>query len=237
MHMRTKKWARPELAACPYYDDFPEHRRNNWREAFPHNQPLEVELGCGKGVSTAQMVHENQDVNYLAVDISSDILGDARRNIEHAFNGKPVENVHLMKCDIEYIQRFIGPEDPVRRIWISFCNPWPKLRHEKRRLTHPRQLLQYREFLVPGGEIWFKTDDDALFSDSLIYFKTCGFSQTYLTYDLHASGFSPNYITEHEKKYSMKGIPIKFGIFRKEDVQIDLDPVRWIRQQAADPNA
>ena len=66
MHMRTKKWARPELAACPYYDDFPEHRRNNWRQAFSHDQPLEVELGCGKGVSTAQMVHENQDVNYLA---------------------------------------------------------------------------------------------------------------------------------------------------------------------------
>ena len=236
MHMRTKKWARPELAACPYYDDFPEHRRNHWREAFPMDHPLEVDLGCGKGISTAQMVHENPDVNYLAIDISSDILGDARRNIEQAAEGQPVQNVHVVKCDIEYIQRYLGPDDSVRKIWISFCNPWPKLRHEKRRLTHPRQLMQYRDFLVPGGEIWFKTDDDDLFRDSLLYFDVCGFSQVFLTYDLHASGFAPNYITEHEKKYTQKGIPIKFCIVRKEDRTLDLDPVHWIRQQAFPQN-
>ena len=97
--------------------------------------------------------------------------------------------------------------------------------------------MQYRDFLVPGGEIWFKTDDDDLFRDSLLYFKVCGFSQVYLTYDLHASGFTPNYITEHEKKYTMKGIPIKFCIVRKEERTIDLDPVHWIRQQASMQNA
>ena len=232
MHMRTKKWARPELAACPYFDDFPEHRRNHWREAFSADQPLEIELGCGKGISTAEMVHENPHVNYLAMDISSDILGDARRNIEKASEGRKVENIHLVKCDIEYIHRFVGPEDPVRRIWISFCNPWPKLRHEKRRLTHPRQLVQYREFLLPGGEIWFKTDDDSLFQDSLHYFEACRFSRVYLTYDLHQAGFMPNYITEHEKKFTRMGIPIKFAIFRKEEGPVDLDPLHWHWQKA-----
>ena len=229
MHMRKKKWARPELEACPYFQDFPETLRNQWRTAFPIDQPLEVELGCGKGVSTAQMVHENPDTNFLAIDLSSDVLGDCRRNIVTAFGEEPIRNVQIVKCDIEYIDRFIGPEDPVRRIWISFCNPWTRnRRHEKRRLTHVRQLMQYRNFLLPEGEIWFKTDDDTLFRDSLVYFDACGFSCQYLTYDLHASGFSPNYISEHEKKFTAQGIPIKFGIFRKEEADLTFDPVHWL---------
>ncbi len=239
MHMRKKKWARPELEVCPYFHDFPENCRNHWSEVFPVRQRLEMELGCGKGVSTARMAHENPSVNYLALDLSADVLGDARRNLAAAYGQDPIDNIHLVKCDIEYISRFIGPEDPIARIWISFCNPWTRnRRHEKRRLTHPRQLMQYRDFLLPGGEIYFKTDDDTLFDDSLVYFEASGFSCQYLTRDLHASGFTPNYITEHEKRFVAEGIPIKFGIFRKEETVADFDPVHWLPPQfSAKPSA
>ena len=230
MHMRVKKWARPELAQCPYYTETPEEYRGKWQAQFDTRRPLQVELGCGKGVSTAKMAYANRDkVNFLAVDIACNVLGDARRNLEKAYGGDDkVRNVKLIKGDIAFIQRFMAPEDGVERLYIHFPNPWTmRKRHFKRRLTHPRQLMQYRDFLAPGGEIWFKTDDGELFRDSLVYFDVCHFDTVYLTEDLHASGFAPNFESEHEIKFSAQGVPIKFGIFRMRPEKPDFDPTRW----------
>lgn len=230
MHMRKKKWARPELAACPFYIPDPAAYRGKWRTLFPADQPLYLELGCGKGVSTALMVHDNPGVNYIAMDISPDVLGDARRNIMRAYGDDPVSNILLTRGDIEYIRTFLSPEDNIERIYIHFCNPWAERpKHVKRRLTHPRQLMQYRHFFKDGGEIWFKTDDDDLFRDSLDYFPACGFEAVHISYNLHAEGFQPNYVSEHEQKYTALGVPIKLAIFRKLQEAPDIDPVRWMR--------
>lgn len=229
MHMRTKKWAKPELTACPYFTNEAETHRGHWRELFALDQPLYLELGCGKGVSTAAMVHDNPGVNFVAIDITCNVLGDTRRNIARAYGDEPVKNVMIARYNIEDIRKAFAPEDRIERIYINFCNPWTKRpKYAKRRLTHPRQLMQYRDFLVDGGEIWFKTDDMPLFSESLPYFDACGFEVRYLTYDLHAAGFTPNYISEHEKMYTEKGVPIKFAIFRKKPGEVDIDPVRWV---------
>lgn len=229
MHMRTKKWAKPELAACPYYKDDAEANRGQWRTLFEKEQPLHLELGCGKGVSTAAMVYDNKDVNYIAVDITCNVLGDTRRNIARTFGEEPVKNVIITRFNIEDIRKMFAPEDRVERIYINFCNPWTKRpKYAKRRLTHPRQLMQYRDFLVDGGEIWFKTDDMPLFSESMPYFEACGFEQVYRVDDLHAAGFTPNYISEHERMYTEQGVPIKFAIFRKKPGVVELDPVRWV---------
>ncbi|MBQ8159217.1 MAG: tRNA (guanosine(46)-N7)-methyltransferase TrmB [Clostridia bacterium] len=230
MHMRTKKWARPELHACPYYAAFPEEMKGTWHTRFTRPGPVHLELGCGKGVGTAQMVHDHPEINFLAMDISDDVLGDARRNIERALegeDGRQADNIYLVKCDIEFISKILGPEDVVDRIHIYFCNPWSKQPHKKRRLTHPRQLCQYRTFLRDGGEIYFKTDDKNLWEESLRYFKTCLFDPVFLTEDLHGSGFSPNYMTEHERKFAAQGLPIYFGIFRKLPGEVQLDPTRF----------
>ncbi|HIS95584.1 MAG TPA: tRNA (guanosine(46)-N7)-methyltransferase TrmB [Candidatus Ventricola gallistercoris] len=229
MHMRTKKWAKPELAVCPYFTNEAERFRGQWRAQFECDQPLYLELGCGKGVSTAVMIHDNPQINYVAVDITCNVLGDTRRNIAAAFGDAPVKNAIIARYDISYIEKVFAPEDRVERIYINFCNPWTKRpKYAKRRLTHPRQLMQYRTFLVDGGEIWFKTDDVPLFTESLPYFEACGFEMRYLTNDLHASGFSPNYVSEHEQKFTALGVPIKFVIFRKKPGPVTLDPVRWV---------
>ena len=229
MHMRTKKWARPELAVCPYFTDEAESLRGKWRSCFEKDQPLYLELGCGKGVSTAAMVHDRQDVNFVAMDITCNVLGDTRRNIAKAYGDAPVRNVMIARYNIEDIRKVFAPEDRVERIYINFCNPWTKRpKYAKRRLTHPRQLMQYRDFLVDGGEIWFKTDDIALFTESLPYFKACGFEIRYLLNDLHAAGFEPNYVSEHEMKFTGMGVPIKFVIVRKVPGEVKLDPVRWV---------
>ena len=228
MHIRTKKWARPEQEKCPFFIRDGEKNQGHWRGCFTNQErPLHLEMGCGKGVSTAQMVHDNPEINYVVADISPDVLGDARRNIVKACGENP-DNVMILRTDICLIHRVFGTEDAAERIYIHFCNPWTEHpKHAKRRLTHPRQLMQYREFLQPDGEIWFKTDDDTLFGDSLVYFDLCGFEAVYLTEDLHADGFTPNYISEHERKYMALGVPIKAGIFRMKAEKPDFDPTRY----------
>ena len=216
MRMRKKKWAEPELNGCAFYVADPCAVRGRWAEAFPEEKPLHVELGCGKGVSTAQMAFEQKDVNFIAVDLISDVLGVTKRNIDRRYGDRPADNIRLCIQDVTRISRIFAPEDQVERIYISFPNPWTQRhRQHKRRLTHPRQLMQYRDFLKEKGQIWFKTDNDALFDDSVTYFMRCGFHLLYLTRDLARSGFEPNYPSEHEIMYASQGVKIKFLIAEK----------------------
>ena len=85
MRIRKKTWAIPELTACPYFIQEPTKLKGHWREWFPSSHPLHVELGCGKCTFTAELAAQNPDVNYVAIDISTDILGVARRNFEERF--------------------------------------------------------------------------------------------------------------------------------------------------------
>lgn len=227
MRIRRKPWARPELAACPFCIDDPENHIGHWHELFPKRQPLHLELGCGKGGFMAQKAVQNPQINFLAVDIKSDILGLTKRNIEKAYEqaGKEVDNVRIFAYDIERILQVLDRNDEVERIYINFCNPWPKKKHKKKRLTYPRQLFFYQEFLKDGGEIWFKTDDDELFEESLDYFAMCGFTQKFITYDLAASGFAENIVTEHEQMFMDQGIKIKFLIAKNHSRVSALPPV------------
>ncbi len=218
MRMRLKKWARPELEACPFYVKRPEEMRGTWKSAFADpSLPLEVELGCGKGVSTAQQALNEKGANLVAIDINSSVLGVCKRNVEAAFEGKrAVDNLMLMNYEIELIDQVFAPEDAVSRIYINFPNPWTQRhRQEKHRLTHTRQLIKYRDFLVDGGEICFKTDNDELFEASLTYFPASGYEIVEKTLDLHREGTRPNYVSEHEQLFASQGVKIKALVARK----------------------
>lgn len=211
MRMRKKKWAVPELEASPLYIKAPASLKEQWQQAFVRPQPLYLELGCGKGGFASQFALANPEKNLLAVDISSNMLGVGRRKIDALFSqaGKIPDNVRLVAYDIERIDEILSGQDTVERIFINFCNPWPRPRHFKKRLTHPRQLEKYKTFLRPGGEIWFKTDDDMLFRHSRQYFLDCGFTVRWESWDLAHSDFSGNIRTEHEDMFEAQGIPIK----------------------------
>lgn len=218
MRMRKKPWARPELESCNFFVVNPKQYKSKWKEVFGNDNPIYLELGCGKGTFMAVHGSENPDINYIAVDIKDEVLGLAKRNIEKAYEEKhrTVDNVKLMAQEIRIINEILGEDDSIERIYINFCNPWPKEKHKKRRLTHTRQLEQYRLFLKNGGEIYFKTDDDELFEESLEYFKEGKFRIKYITYDLHNSDFVGNVETEHEKMFTEQGIKTKFLIAVKE---------------------
>ncbi len=213
MRIRYKKWARPELEASKFYIDEPELLKGKWKSKFKNSkQPLHLELGCGKGQFISKLAVENLDINYIAIDLVDAMLGLAKRNIESEYkeNNIEPENVLITRFDIERINLILDKQDEIERIYINFCNPWPKGKHRKKRLTHSKQLEKYKQFLKSGGEIYFKTDDDGLFESSLIYFEDSGFQIIAKTYDLHNEPiFEKNIETEHEKMFSEQGINIK----------------------------
>ena len=214
MRIRFKPWARPELEASYFYEDNPEEFIGKWREKFKNKEnELHIELGCGKGSFISELAFRNQDINYIAIDLVDAMLGLAKRKVEEKYkeNNLKVDNLILVRYDIERINNIINREDEVKRIYINFCNPWPKSKHKKKRLTHTKQLEHYKEFLKKDCEIYFKTDDDGLFEDSLQYFFDSGFEILKKTYDLHNEDIfcGKNIVTEHEKMFSDEGIKIK----------------------------
>ncbi len=213
MRIRYKKWARPELESSSFYEDNPEEWKGKWKEHFVLKEnPIHLELGCGKGQFISQLAVENQKINYIAIDLVDAMLGLAKRNIENKYQEKNLEpnNVIITRFDIERINLILDKIDEIERIYINFCNPWPKGKHRKKRLTHTRQLEKYKEFLKSNSEIYFKTDDDGLFESSLNYFEEAGFKIISKTYDLHEKPiFEKNIETEHEKMFTEQGIKIK----------------------------
>lgn len=237
MRIRFKPWAREELETSPFYIDNPQDYKDKWKNLFEKNAPIYVELGCGKGNFIAKLSKNNEEknINFIAIDLVDAMLGLAKRNLELEYGirttlekeeieneiekQKAIKNVKLTRYDISLVSNIFGKEDNIQRIYINFCNPWPRGKHHKKRLTHTRQLMQYKEFLSDNGEIFFKTDDDLLFADSLIYFEQSGFKIEKKTYDLkNEKDFwngEENIETEHEKMFQKEGIKIKALIAKK----------------------
>ena len=213
MRIRYKPWARPELEASNFYIDNPEEYKGKWKELFKNKEnPIHLELGCGKGGFISKLASQNQNINYIAIDMVDAMLGLAKRNIEREYNEReiPIENIYITRFDIERILMMLDEADKIARIYINFCNPWPRGKHHKKRLTHIRQLEKYKQFLKANGEIYFKTDDDNLFNDSLLYFEQAGLKIENKTYDLASTpSFWNNIETEHERMFKNEGIKIK----------------------------
>lgn len=210
MRLRKKWWALPEMEQDEKAIFNQEELYGKWKEEFGNDHPIHLELGCGKGQFVATLAQKNPDINYIAIDLKNEVLVFALRRI----NELGLKNVRLISMIIENIEKVFA-KDEIDKIYINFCNPWPKASHNKRRLTHPRFLTKYNVFLKDGGEIWFKTDDDELFEHSLEYFREEGFTEVYRTLDLLNDGFAENVKTEYEEKFTAFGVNIKFGIFRK----------------------
>ena len=207
MRMRFKPYAHEALMAADFHVHDPFVWGGKWHAQYARpEQPFVLELGCGKGGFLSQLASAHPENNYLGIDITDKVLILAKRKIEAAYQeaGRPIDNVKIMSADT------------VRRIYINFCNPWSKnASSNKHRLTYPRQLIQYRAFLEDGGEIYFKTDDDDLFRDSLEYFPASGYEITWKTFDLHEKEPEWNIRTEHEGMFTEMGIKIKALIAKK----------------------
>ena len=221
MRIRYKKWARPELESSNFYEDNPEEYKGKWKSKFENANPLHIELGCGKGSFISKLASQKQNINYIAIDLIDAMLGLAKRNIEETYKqlNLEIKNVIITRYDIERILNIFDETDNIERIYINFCNPWPRGKHHKKRLTHTNQLEKYRSFLKDGGKIYFKTDDDTLFTQSISYFSQAGFQIEKITHDLAIEqafwNGEENIETEHEIMFKEQGIKIKALIAKK----------------------
>ena len=189
--------------------------KGHWRSDFFHNDnPIVLELGCGKGEYTVALAERNPSRNFIGIDISEDILGVARRNMEAEFGEDPVENVNLLSYNIEKLDTLFASSEKAARIYVNFCNPWQKAGDHKRRLTHTRQLNTYKKVLAPGGELWFKTDNTDLYLATQRYLSEAGFEILCKTDDLHSEDAPGNIQSEHEVMFTAEGIKTKAIIAR-----------------------
>lgn len=212
MRMRKKKNLIPRMERCASYQiKDPYDRKGRWRELMPDARELRIELGCGKGRFTAETAKAEPDVLLIAIERVPDAMVVA---MERAA-GENLHNVWFVDADVNQLPDFFAPGE-VNRIYINFCDPWPKSNQAKRRLTHGSFLRLYRSILVPGGQIHFKSDNEKLFTFSLEEFPQVGFSLSEVTDDLHADG-PQGVMTDYEAKFFEQGIPIHRLVATMED--------------------
>ncbi len=212
LRLRKKRWARPEIEKDPKAILNPCEFKGKWKDVFENEHPIHLELGCGKGSFITELAKTNPKINYIAIDTYDEMIAYALRKLK----ANDLSNVRMLPMNIEHITEIFSKNE-IERIYINFCNPWPSRRHNRRRLTHTDFLERYKTFLKKGSEVWFKTDDDLLFGDSLKYFEEAGFDELYRTSDLYRSDFQENIPTEYEEKFIQQGITIKFSIFKLKE--------------------
>lgn len=214
MRFRKKHYAVPEMQKSHYVllnmDDF----TGDWSSYFASaSLPCAVELGAGKGKFLAHKAKDDPSHNYIGVDIETNAMVFAKRNLEET----GVDNALLLCHDISNIEG-VFPKDFADTLYIFFPNPWPKKRHNKRRLTHPRQLIQYHSFLKDGANIYFKTDDTELYEGSLSYLPAMGFNILKSSSNLKVEEDPTGIVTEYEQRWRDQGIAIKAIWAQKEKV-------------------
>jgi tRNA (guanine-N7-)-methyltransferase len=182
----------------------PEEWKGKWQERFPKNQPIQIEIGMGKGQFITGMAKANPEINYIGIDMQVSVVSFALDKVL----AEQLPNVQLLHVDGSALTNYFA-DGEVDQIYLNFSDPWPKKRHEKRRLTSKEFLSVDEQILRPQGEIHFKTDNRGLFEYSLASFSQYGMVLKKVWLDLHQSDeVATNIMTEYEEKFSAKGQPI-----------------------------
>lgn len=204
MRMRKKKNCAARIERCgDIRITEPEQYKGKWHEVFGNDNPIHIEIGCGKGAFVTGMAELHPDINFIAIEKVEDVIVMA---MEKAV-AKEISNVRFMDMDAERLEDFFEKGE-IKRIYLNFSDPWKKNKQAKRRLTHKNFLDRYKRVLNNGDYIWFKTDNMKLFEFSLNSFAQENFKLRNITLDLHNSGFEGNVITEYEQRFLDLGQPI-----------------------------
>lgn len=204
MRVRKKKNCdtRLEKSGSLWIKD-PEKLKGKWQKEFGNDNPIHIEIGCGKGKFICEMAKKYPDVNFVAIEVIKDVMVLAMEKAE------PLEltNLRFIIADASCLCDFFEKGE-ARRIYLNFSDPWKKRKQAKRRLTHKNFLDVYKKVLENGDLICFKTDNKALFEFSLNSFAQENFKMSQISFDLHNSDFEDNVMTEYETKFAEQGMPI-----------------------------
>ena len=200
MRVRYKPWAADKLAEHPnLVVTEPTQLKGKWADSFKQEGPIQVEIGSGKGQFIVGMAKLHPEINYIGIEKQTSVAVMALDKILES----ELTNVKLLNTDGGNIDDYFE-EAEVDRVYLNFSDPWPKQRHDKRRLTHRVFLKNYEEILKPEGEVHFKTDNQGLFEYSLASFSQYGMVINQVWLNLHESDFEGNIRTEYEEKFSAK---------------------------------
>ena len=215
MRMRRKKNLEERLANCAEYliiaegEDLNFHtailekQYLNFSELFHNDNPVQLEIGCGKGQFACEIALRHPEINFLAVEKSANVIVEACEKAQSA----KIPNLRFLKGGAEYLQRYL-PDGRIDQIYLNFSCPFPKNSYATHRLTHKNFLKIYEAILKPHGEIHQKTDNLHFFEFSLEQLSDYGFTLKNISLDLHHSDFEGNIVTEYERKFSEQGFPI-----------------------------
>jgi len=171
----------------------------SFEDIFGNGNPVELEIGCGKGKFICEKSARNPDINYLACEKISNVIIEALERVK----AEGLKNVYFLNCAAEVLEKYI-PDHSVTKIYLNFSNPLPKEGYKKQRLTHTRFLEIYKKLLVCGGEIIQKTDDADFFEFSLQNYKEAGFEIVSVCRD-YAALEDGDAETEHERRFKEEG--------------------------------
>ena len=183
----------------------PEQHKGKWQDVFGNANPIQIEVGMGKGKFISTMARQHPEINFIGVEVIEEVLLDAVKRMNRA-EGIP-ENLRLVWINASLLEDLFLPGE-VDRIFLNFSDPWPKTRHAKRRLTHKGFLDQYAAILKAEGQVHFKTDNQGLFEFSLNEFSACGWRLQNIQLDMYQKLPEGNVATEYETKFHNQGMPI-----------------------------
>lgn len=204
MRLRNKQGAKETILQHPNYiltdgSDW----KGKWQERFLKAQPLHIEVGSGKGQFIVEMAKAHPEINYVGIEMQTNaIISILEKQLE-----EQLPNLQLLLVDGADLTDYFS-DGEVDQVYLNFSDPWPKTRHEKRRLTYKTFLRTYETIAKPKAELHFKTDNQKLFEYSLASVTWYGMTLKKVWLDLHASDFEGNIMTEYEEKFSSKGQPI-----------------------------
>ena len=185
--------------------------KGNWNEKFQNDNPIHVEFGTGRGKFLTTLAKQNPNINYIAMEMKEEVLLKAvEKAVENELN-----NILFIWGDVNNILDYFDKGE-LSIVYINFCDPWPKKRWYKRRLTYRGFLENYKKLLNDDGEIHFKTDNEKLFEFSLNEFSEANLKLKNITLDLANSDYEGNVTTEYEDKFMSYGMKI----YRVEGLKI-----------------
>ncbi|WP_413627210.1 tRNA (guanosine(46)-N7)-methyltransferase TrmB [Fructilactobacillus vespulae] len=204
MRVRKKKWAVPYMEEhSEYAVNEPENYRGKWSSRFKKSAPIHVEIGSGKGQFIVGMAKKHPEINYIGIDIQDSVLAMA---VKKAVD-EGLDNLQLVLTDGADVDTLFDKGE-IQKLYLNFSDPWPKSRHEKRRLTYKTFLNSYQNILPNNAELEFKTDNRGLFEYSLVSLNNFGMDFELVNLDLHHSSeevIADNVPTEYEEKFKEKG--------------------------------
>ena len=201
MRLRHIKGAEETIAVSPYVIQEPESCRGRWAEVFHNQNPIQIEVGMGKGKFLMELAQKHPEINYVGIERYSSVLLRGLQKREEL----DLSNIWFLCIDARQLAE-VFEEGEVERIYLNFSDPWPKDRHAKRRLTSPEFMAVYDKILAADGQVEFKTDNEGLFDYSLDSIPQAGWRIEASTRDLHHSPMAEgNVMTEYEEKFASKG--------------------------------